>query len=78
MTVSQECLETQPMESNMCVQVSLTRKLGYVHDRQPTMILQVSFRIRTEKKKEKIEKEKKRKMQICNCRIFFANLICLN
>ena len=53
MSVSQECLETRPKESNMCVQVSLTRKLGYVHDRQPTMILQVSFRIRKKRERER-------------------------
>ena len=56
----------------MCVQVSLTRKLGYVHDRQPTMVLQVSFRIRTEEKKEKKKKRKKGKCKSVTVVFLFA------
>ena len=44
------------------------RKFGFVHDGQPTVILEASFRMG--KKEKEGEKEKQRKMQICNSRNF--------
>ena len=67
------CAQSSPFFCSMDEEVQhvctfFTRKFGYAHNRQATMILQVSFQIR---EKEKRGKEKKRKMPICNCRIFF-------
>ena len=43
-------VETRIKEFDTCVQVFSVRKLGCVHDRQPTMILQVSFSMRRKEK----------------------------
>ena len=76
-------------ESNTCVPVFhekawifdgqptvITRKLGYAHDRQTTVILEESFFWRR-KKKERERGQQMRNAQICNCRYFGGPVVLL-